>query len=223
MEELKHQIILTEDGSSTIYLPQLNENYHSTHGAVQESKHVFINNGWSHISKKSISILEIGWGTGLNSMLTLLHSIQEKKEVHYTALEAFPLHFNEVEKLNYPSIEIFRNFADAFENMHTCEWEKEVAIHSFFHLHKVRQKLADFCPKNHTFDLIYFDAFAPTIQPEMWSEDVFNKLYPALTSGGILVTYCAKGIVRRTMEKVGFTVERLPGPPGKREMLRAIK
>ncbi len=228
---METSLIKTEDGSHSLYVKELNEHYHSIHGAIQESKHVFINAGLQQsISKSpsSISILEIGLGTGLNALLTFIESQKNIRTIHYTALEAFPIGIELVKELNYPELlatcELNNeaSLRSVFNTLHSCEWQKEIAISENFIFQKIKNTLqkAEFI---NTYDLIYFDAFGPPVQPEMWTEELFSKIFSATNSNGILVTYCAKGEVKRTLKKVGFTVESIPGPPGKREMIRGNK
>lgn len=220
---MRREIIETEDGSKTIHLPELNESYHSIHGAVQEAKHVFLKSGWDQLAISEYKILEIGFGTGLNAILTLIKGMKEDKKVHYTGLEAFPITPEEVKALNYAILPVIQSVKSEYEQLHESQWGKEININSEFILLKKEQKIEEFFPKENSYNLIYFDAFAPRVQPEMWTSEVFQKMYAALSKNGILVTYCAKGEVRRNMKHTGFEVERIPGPPGKREMLRAIK
>lgn len=214
--------MITSDGSSTIHLPDWNENYHSTHGAIQEAKHVFISKGLDAIVFPEISILEIGFGTGLNCFITFLEAEKKKISINYVGVEAFPVTKDEVSKLNYVSELKATNEQLIFDEIHTCTWEEKHDISSNFWLTKRKQFFKDITDKNQ-FDLIYFDAFGAEHQPELWAVAIFEKMYNALKVNGILVTYSAKGSVRRAMQEVGFSVERLDGPPGKREMLRAIK
>jgi len=219
---LKREIIITSDGSTTIHLPDWNEQYHSKHGAIQEAYHVFIKNGLEFFSKSSISILEIGFGTGLNAFITFLEAQKKRLSINYVGVEAYPVSTNEIEKLNYVEELQSLNFKSTFERMHECPWEEEVMIFDDFTLSKRNQffhKIED----EHCYDLIYFDAFGARVQPDLWTEEIFAKMFSALKEKGILVTYSAKGSVRRAMQAVGFAVERLPGPPGKREMLRGVK
>ena len=212
----------TADGSYTLYVPELDEHYHSVKGALTESQHIFINMGLKHSSVSSPRILEIGLGPGLNCFLTLLNAEEDKRHIHYTSIERFPLGMDVIQKLDYPSI-IGRGHNADYLAIHQAPWEEDTKLSPWFTLHKVE---GDFT--NYTFekgyDIIYFDAFAPEKQPEMWEQSLFNCLYDKLNEGGILTTYCAKGVVRRMLQSAGFTVERLPGPPGgKREILRATK
>ncbi|MDV7187698.1 tRNA (5-methylaminomethyl-2-thiouridine)(34)-methyltransferase MnmD [Lutibacter sp. TH_r2] len=219
---MKREIIITSDGSSTIHLPDWNEQYHSKHGAIQEAKHVFIKSGLDEIKLKNISILEIGFGTGLNAFITFLEIQNNSRKIKYTGVEAFPVSVEEVKKLNYVSELNAINFQKEFDLMHASKWEEKILISENFTLQKQQKKFEEINDKN-TFDLIYFDAFGARVQPELWTEAIFELMFRAIKKNGILVTYSAKGSVRRAMQKVGFIVERLPGPPGKREMLRAIK
>lgn len=219
---MKREIIITSDGSSTIHLPEWDEQYHSKHGAIQEAKHVFIKSGLSLFSNKNISILEIGFGTGLNSFITFLEAPKFNLNIDYVGIEAYPVRNEEIEKLNYVSELNAHTFENTFAQMHQQQWELKNKITTNFLLTKRKQLFNEINDKE-TFDLIYFDAFGARVQPELWTEEIFKTMFNALKSGGILVTYSAKGSVRRAMQSVGFTVERLSGPPGKREMLRALK
>tara|TARA_Y100000991_G_scaffold207077_1_gene184763 strand:+ start:569 stop:1240 length:672 start_codon:yes stop_codon:yes gene_type:complete len=214
----------TADGSSTLYNQMLDEHYHSIHGALNESIHVFIRMGFlnfveSFKSAKDINILEIGFGTGLNCILTFIENIKLNISLNYTALEPFPLEMEIIDNLDF---NLASRHLDAFKLIHQSFWEKPVEINKQFSLEKSRLELKDF-NDNKFYDIIYFDAFAPSKQPELWKVDVFTKLFNLTSYNGVLVTYCAKGQVRRDLEKVGYFVERLEGPPGKREMLRATK
>lgn len=220
---MKREIIQTKDGSKTIHLPEWNESYHSTHGALQEAMHVFIKNGWKKVNTKSYAILEIGFGSGLNAIITLIESKKENKKVRYTGLEAFPVSMKEIKVLNYDSLEKIIPFTDEFQQLHHAKWNKEEKINENFTLLKLHQKMEDFSPKKESFNLIYFDAFGPRVQPEMWTYEILHKMYDALMEDGVFVTYCAKGEVRRNLIQLGFKVEKVPGPPGKREMLFARK
>lgn len=212
----------TADGSYTLYVPELDEHYHSVKGALTESQHIFIEMGLKHSPTPEPHILEIGLGTGLNAFLTLLAAEEMQRKVHYTGIERYPLAEETLRQLDYPGI-IGKKHEEDYYAIHQAPWEKETNLSPWFTLHKIE---GDFT--RHTFqkgyDIIYFDAFAPEKQPEMWEQSLFNILYNVLNEGGILTTYCAKGVVRRMLQTAGFTVERLPGPPGgKREILRATK
>jgi len=216
------QPVITKDGSDTISIPEMNVTYHSIHGAIQESMHVFIGEGWNYIHSPETHILEMGFGTGLNALLTLIEAEKKQTRVHYMALELFPLEQQEIGTLNYCTQLGRPDLQTVYEILHRCEWEKDIATAPFFTLHKKKEDLISFST-GLSFDLVYFDAFGPGAQPELWTKQVFEKLYNFLKPGGILVTYCSKSDVRRNMQAAGFTVEKVPGPWGKREMLRAVR
>lgn len=216
------QLIITEDGSHSFYLPDLDETYHSKHGAIQEANHVFIKSGFEQIECVEFAILEIGFGTGLNCFITYLEAKKNNKIIKYTGVEAFPLKEEEIEHLNYVSELKAEKFQNIFDQIHHIEWNIETKIDNQFYLEKQLLSFDKIQDKN-KYNLIYFDAFGARVQPELWTEAIFKKMYQALLPNGILVTYSAKGSVRRAMLVVGFKVEKIPGPPGKREMLRAIK
>lgn len=218
---MKREIIITSDGSTSINLPELNEQYHSKKGAIQEAYHVFIRMGLDLFSDK-VAILEIGFGTGLNAFITFLESERRGMLVEYTGVEAYPVLQEEIAGLNYVSQLDAEKYRQAFEDFHATEWETAQEISQRFTLTKRKQFFSDIADEN-THDLIYYDAFGSRVQPELWGEEIFAIMYKALKENGVLVTYAAKGSARRAMEAVGFTVERLAGPPGKREMLRATK
>jgi len=219
---LKRQIITTADGSTTIHLPDWNEQYHSKHGAIQEAYHVFIKSGLSLFKDKNISILEIGFGTGLNCFITFLEAKKYGLTVDYFGVEAYPISEEERKALNYVSELKVEKLQEVFNQIHECKWDVRKNVSNEFYLTKQQKYFKDIDDKS-KFDLIYFDAFGARVQPELWTEGIFKKMYIALKKNGVLVTYSAKGSVRRAMQSVGFTVERLEGPPGKREMLRATK
>lgn len=229
---MKREIFITSDGSTSIHLPDWNEQYHSKHGAIQEAYHVFIKAGFEKfldtISQKkesiqtNLSILEIGFGTGLNAFITFIEADKKNIKIDYVGVEAYPVAADEVEKLNYVAELKAENNQLVFNEMHTTSWDEKHTISDDFNLTKRKQFFNEIDDEN-TFDVIYFDAFGATNQPELWTEEIFQKMFTALKVGGILTTYAAKGSVRRAMQSVGFTVERLAGPPGKREMLRAVK
>lgn len=220
---------MTSDGSTTIHLPDWDEQYHSKHGAIQEAYHVFIKSGLEKICgemnsevQTNISILEIGFGTGLNAFITFLEGYKKNLNIDYVGVEAYPVVAEEIHKLNYVTELKANVHQDVFDVMHRSSWDEKLTISKAFQLTKRKQFFADIQDEN-IFNLIYFDAFGARNQPELWTEEIFQKMYNALQINGILVTYSAKGSVRRALQTVGFLVERLPGPPGKREMLRAIK
>lgn len=235
---MKRIIEQTADGSATLFVPELNEHYHSIKGAKTESQHIFIDMGLSASDVLEPHILEIGFGTGLNALLTLEAAETTLRKIYYTGIELYPLSWEIIEPLRYSNNPLFKT-------LHTIPWEEDAIITPHFTLRKI-QADANNTPiipcgnmlANNTmtpnknwdttssayWDIIYFDAFAPEKQPEMWSQELFNRLYVIMNPEGILTTYCAKGIVRRMLQAAGFTVERLPGPPGgKREILRARK
>ena len=219
---MKREIIITDDGSTTIRIPEWDENYHSTHGAIQEAKHVFIKNGLDLFQNQdAISILEIGFGTGLNAFITFLETINKEK-VNYVGVEAYPISQEEIAQMNYVSELDSEMYQEIFDKMHSCDWEKQETISENFHLTKRKQFFQDIEDKNQ-FDLIYFDAFGFPLQPELWSEVIFKKMYDALLPKGTLVTYACRSSIKNAMLSVGFSIEKLPGAPGKREMLRATK
>lgn len=213
---MKRIIEHTEDGSVTLFVPELNEHYHSVKGARTESQHIFIDRGLKASTASQPHVLEIGFGTGLNALLTLEAAERDKKIVYYTGIELYPLAWEEVNVLGYSDSPLFKK-------LHTASWGEYVEISPYFTLRKI-QGDANALVGGSCFDVIYFDAFAPEKQPEMWNEQLFRSLYVCMNAGGILTTYCAKGAIRRLLQAVGFHVERLSGPPGgKREILRAIK
>jgi tRNA U34 5-methylaminomethyl-2-thiouridine-forming methyltransferase MnmC len=215
---MKKKIIFTKDGSHSIFLKEINETYHSIHGSISESNHVFIQNGLKNNLKKHLKILEIGFGTGLNALLTLINA--DKKNIKYTSIEPFPLEEAIYNKLNFH--ELLNINKDIFLQLHYCNWETDIHISDNFTLHKTKCTLENYkC--NEQNDIIFFDAFAPEKQSEMWKKSILKKCFKLISHGGYLVTYCAKGVVKRTLKEIGFDVESLPGPPGKREMIRAKK
>ncbi|RAU84090.1 tRNA (5-methylaminomethyl-2-thiouridine)(34)-methyltransferase MnmD [Pontibacter arcticus] len=219
------EIRQTKDGSNTLYLPDLNEHYHSVHGALQESQHVFIKHGLEHVlsSKKDIKILEVGFGTGLNAILTFPCALARQSFIQYDTLEKFPLPMDVIAQLSYEKLILNPELLDAFNQMHLAPWNEPVELIPYFTLQKINETLEEFCPPDSYYDIVYFDAFAPDKQPELWTDDIFAKLYKAIRPGGLLVTYCAKGSFKRSLKAAGFEVEALPGPPGKREMTRGNK
>lgn len=216
------QIEQTADGSRTLFVPELNEHYHSIKGALTESEHIFIHMGLEHTETQSPHVLEIGFGTGLNAFLTLLKADTDRRNIHYTTLERYPVTPEVIQQLEYPELICPERKTD-FYALHEASWQTDVRLTPYFTLHKVETDFTSYAFPA-TYDVAYFDAFAPEKQPEMWTQPLFDTLYQHLNPHGILVTYCAKGAVRRMLQAAGFTVERLPGPPGgKREILRATK
>lgn len=217
-------IIQTQDGSHSIFSEQFGESYHSRYGAIRESQHVFLEAGLYPIAmlKKDIHILEIGFGTGLNAFLTLLAAEKRNLQITYEGIEAYPITLNEAKQLNYSALLGWPTKQKIFESLHSSAWEKSISINPNFTLTK-HQILFQNINYQEQFDLIYFDAFAPKAQPELWEHPVLENMYTALKWEGVLVTYCAKGVVKRTLKEVGFRVQTLPGPPGKREMTQCTK
>lgn len=220
---MKTELRKTEDGSHTLFVPELSEHYHSTHGAIQESMHVFINAGLHYFppAASPINILEIGFGTGLNALLTILHS--KNREVFYTAIEAFPVENSMVKKLNYPALINAEDAESSFDTIHTMPWNTKVRMNEYFTLEKLHAKIQDVVLITDFYDLVYFDAFAPDVQAELWTASIFEKIFSSLEKGGVVLTYSSKGIVKQNLRNAGFVVERLPGPPGKRHMVRASR
>jgi len=218
---MKLKIIKTADGSHTLYVPELSEYYHSIHGAIQESRHVFIREGFHQCKIDHINLLEIGYGTGLNALLTWIEAKKSGKKIRYLTIEPFPLNPSIIKNLNYPE-KLGYSSGRIFRLLHEAPWEEEFEISRSFTLLKIRADI-----KNHdlpgAFDLVYYDAFGPDKQPEMWTDEIFRKIYNAMAKNAIFVTYSAKGEVRRTLQETGLDVSLVPGPPEKRHMLRGIK
>jgi len=228
MSTQRRQTLVTKDGSHTLYVPTLDETYHSTNGALTESRHVFIQEGLAHYCtsvqrSERISVLEMGLGTGLNALLTLEYALAHQFPIFYIGVEAYPVDAAVACDLNYPLYIDLKNGAHLFARMHERGWSEVVDLHKYFQLIKIRKRFEDLSPTPASVDVIYFDAFAPSHQPEVWCASIIEKMYQALKDGGVLVTYCAQGQFRRTAQAVGFDIERLAGPPGKREMIRAVK
>jgi tRNA U34 5-methylaminomethyl-2-thiouridine-forming methyltransferase MnmC len=220
---MRRELIVTKDGSASISVPEMRVTYHSIHGAITESIHVFINAGLKYVlqdpGRKKLNILEIGFGTGLNAFLTLIEIQNIPVQVYYEAIDTNPLAQSEYEALRF-SDALSKDLESVFLQMHVAAWNEENSITPKFVLNKNQCSLLDYA-SDQIFDLIYFDAFAPSAQPELWTTEIFERLFSITGVGGVLVTYCAKGEVRRSMISAGYHVEKLPGAPGKREMLRA--
>lgn len=215
-------LITTSDGSHSLYNTELGEHYHSVHGAIRESMHVFIHAGLRSLPfTGNINILEIGFGTGLNAFLTFLESRAFPGVIGYTAIEPFPLGTDIVNSLNYAAL-LDADEKHVLEKMHKAVPGAREEYHERFSFLKLHDRVED-AALDERYDLVYFDAFGPRVQPEIWSSSIFDKVYGVMNAGGMLVTYCAKGEVKRTLKGAGFRVETLPGPPGKREMVRAVK
>lgn len=219
---MQKEIKVTGDGSMTLYIPEMDETYHSSHGALQEANHVFIENGLKQVEKDQVSIFEMGFGTGLNAMLSRIFANEKKKSINYLGIEAYPVDNEFYESLNHGKL-INEKAVRFFNELHACDWNKSVQLDDYFALEKLHQKIEDWQPKVGAFDLVYYDAFGPRAQGDMWQIDILQKMYDCLKSDGFLVTYCAKGQVKRDLKSLGFIIEPLPGPPGKREMTRAWK
>ena len=218
------RIITSEDGSHTIELIGQNEQYHSTYGAVQESSHVYIKHGLERIAeqKQQINILEVGMGTGLNVLLTYQYALQHHLHIHYTAIEAYPLDKIIWEQLNYSEI-INPDLLNAYQNIHQSNWREEYKLGKDFVLKKMDQPIQNTILKSNSFDLVYFDAFNPDLEPNLWNEEIFNNLFVSMRKNSVLSTYSTKGIVKRALKSCGFKIEKKPGPIGKREILNALK
>ncbi|MEG1379463.1 MAG: tRNA (5-methylaminomethyl-2-thiouridine)(34)-methyltransferase MnmD [Bacteroidales bacterium] len=225
MENFQRKPEITADGSVTFYIPEIDEHYHSTNGAVVEARHVYLKEALQQYITlnlpKQVRILEVGFGTGLNAFLTLLRSEELQIPIHYTTLELYPLGAEQVGMLNYAE-QIDASRLHLFNALHEAEWGETVSITPFFSIEKRQLDLVR-SPLEGLFDVVYFDAFAPDKQPEMWTEAIYRKGADAVIPHGILTTYCAKGVVRRGFRDAGFAMERIPGPPGKREMIRGTR
>lgn len=219
---MKREVIKTQDGSTTIHLEEWNESYHSKHGAIQEAKHVFIKNGLALFSEQKVAILEIGFGTGLNAFISFLEAQKMNQSLDYVGVEAYPVAAKEILEMNYVAELEAEEQQQVFEKMHESNWNEKIKLSDNFTIVKRQQFFQDIDDVAQ-FDLIYFDAFGYRVQPELWSTLIFKKMYDALRENGVLVTYAARGVVKRSMIEVGFRVEKLEGPPGKREMFRAFK
>jgi tRNA U34 5-methylaminomethyl-2-thiouridine-forming methyltransferase MnmC len=218
------KIITTSDGSHSLLNDSLNETYHSVHGAIQESQHVFIKNGLVYFQQQNaasvVSIFEVGFGTGLNALLTLLHAETHAGKIVYTTIEADPLEEEIWSKLNYCET---LGRPEYYQALHKSKWDSKIFLYHDFTLQKLHSTLEESMLPAQTFDVIYFDAFAPSKQPELWGLSVLTKIFHAMKQGGIFITYCAKGQLKRDLISLGLKVETLAGPPGKKEMVRATK
>ncbi len=222
---MSHKLLITEDDSHTVYSEQYGAHYHSVYGALEESIHVFISAGLYHAyrrGKTTISIFEMGMGTGLNALLTAIEAEQLDLKVDYCTIESDPIPSEKVEELNYPNLLDHVSCQDIQYQIHRCSWNESIAINEHFVFRKILGKLEE-TVLTQKVDLIYYDAFAPSCQANLWTEDIHSKLYDSLADDGVLVTYCTQGAFRRTLENLGYKIERLNGPGRKREMLRATK
>lgn len=220
---MKRELVRTADGSTTIYLPEWNEHYHSSHGALQEAQHVFIQHGLNPMTSDYLTIFEMGFGTGLNALLTYFASEKRNQYIHYIGLEAFPPSEEELKAMNYSEFTANPEAIDVYGLLHQTPYGTPKSLTEHFVLEKIEATIEATDFSANSIDLIFYDAFGPRVQPHLWSLEIFQKLYNWLSPGGMLVTYCAKGQVKRDLKAAGFLVEALPGPPGKREMTRAIK
>ena len=218
------RIVKTDDGSNTLYVPCLREHYHSIHGAVGESLHIFIQCGLNALppSSSPLRIFEMGFGTGLNALLTYYHTIGDARQVDYLGIDTLPLSDDLSLKLNYPEFIGNHDSAQVFHTIYSSPCEQKVAVGSHFYLTKHQARIEEYDLPG-SFDLVYFDAFSPAVQPECWSQKIFSRIFRHMAPGAVLVTYSSKGSVRRSLTQAGFMVEKLPGPPGKREILRGRK
>lgn len=220
------RIIETQDGSHSLFVPELNETYHSFHGAMQESEHVFIKSGllhWCSYHGNTMNVLEVGLGTGLNALLTLREAINRNLTINYTTIEAYPVPEDLLKKLNYAEKVELEDAAMWFDKLHEAEWNKKVQLNEGFTFHKIKGKLEEIkLPKN-TMDVVYYDAFAPSKQPEMWEYSKLETINKSMASEGVFSTYCATGQLKRDLKELQMEVESLPGPPGKKEMVRGTK
>ena len=220
---MKSKIIVTEDNSKTLLIPELNETYHSTKGAITEAQHVFIQEGLHFLGRTSVNIFEMGFGTGLNALLTLNEANSNYLNINYHTIESYPLVYNIIQEMSYLDELKLNDLKNEFGQMHTIKTGDEIKLSSHFNFIKWINKIENLEMHQRYYDLIYYDAFGPKVQPELWDIPVLKKMFNALKTEGILVTYCAQGQFKRNLKEIGFKVESLPGPPGKREMTRARK
>jgi len=223
---MRRKIVLTDDGSNSIFSEDVNQHYHSHFGALQESNHIFIDAGFCSVplsDLETVSILEIGFGTGLNTLLTYFKAKELQKKVYYETLELFPLTQQEVKQINYPSLLPYSDAKEIFTIFHDVSFNKKHSISENFTLHKRQISAVNATYTPNCFDLVYFDAFSPEAQPELWTKEVFELIYLSMKKNAILLTYCTKGSVKKTLAEIGFQIEKLPGPKGKREILRGSK
>jgi len=218
---MKKHLVKTADGSSSIYIPEMDEHYHSSNGAIQEALHVFVENGIKLSDEKQLNIFELGFGTGLNALISMIYS-EGNEKIKYHSIEAYPVDNDLIEGVNYCSL-LGLEYQKTFELMHRCSWDMEVEISEYFSLKKIHSKIENYVLQENYYDFIFYDAFGPRAQSEMWELDVLEKMYSGLKIGGSLVTYCAQGQFKRNLKTLGFQVQAMKGPPGKREMTIGIK
>jgi len=220
---MEHKIIDTGDGSKTLFIPDMDEQYHSVNGALTESEYVFMDKGFNHHKSELPKIFEVGFGTGLNALLTAVWAEKLKRKTTFVSIEKYPLDTETIKALDYGR-HISKEAQLLYQKIHEATWEQESKISEYFQLTKIKADLITCDPNfNEYFDIIYFDAFGPDKQPTMWNAEIFKKIYDITAENGVFVTYSAKGSVRRQLQDCGFVMERLPGPPGKRQMLRGTK
>lgn len=225
METPSIYVVETKDGSNTLHSKEYDVTYHSIHGAIQESNHVFINAGlrYKAVLDTDINILEIGMGTGLNALLTFKEARKRGLKIDYYTVERYPIDNQTISQLSYlEEISAKEDEKVFFKTLHNSRWKENNRFNDWFSFYKESDKIEDFTTEKR-FDVIYFDAFAPSAQPELWTDAVFSKMYEYLKPNGVLVTYCAQGAFKRTLKSIGYEVEKLKGPPGKREMTRGLK
>lgn len=223
---MKRSVVTTKDGSKTIRIEEWDEHYHSTHGAIQESMHVYIKAGLDYFlslnQTESITVLEAGFGTGLNALLTEFWSASKNIEIDYLGIEAYPVSDDEIQALDYHELIDDENSKEIYEKLHQAQWEEWAQISETFRLKKLKQYFSEIELKSEA-DVVFYDAFGPRAQPELWEKSVFVKFHEALKPGGVFVTYCVKGTAKRALQAIGFEVDVIEGPPGKRHMMRAFK
>lgn len=223
---MKFEILKTDDGSSTLKNNLIDDTYHSVHGAINESRIVYLENGFHYTLKSfntSINIFELGFGTGLNTLLTAIECNKLKIKVNYHAIEAFPIDLSVIQHLNYSEIMNDDSSKKIFSDIHQCKWNEWINISNYFSLIKEQNKLEDCKLESEKYHLVYYDAFGPSKQPEMWTYDMIYKVCSGITQNGVFVSYSTKGELKRMLKNLGFNIEKLHGPKGKREVLRAVK
>jgi len=213
---MKKHLVTTADGSSSIYIPEMDEHYHSSNGAIQEALHVFLKYGINQAEKGDLKIFELGFGTGLNALIAMIHSSSERR-INYHSIEAYPIDNELIKGVNYCDL-LGAKYQVVFDEMHHCAWGKEQEVTANFILKKIHAKIQDYELKENFYDIIFYDAFGPRAQSEMWQLAILEKMFKGLKVGGKLVTYCAQGQFKRNLKTLGFVVKAFPGPPGKREM-----
>ena len=218
---MKKHLVTTADGSSSIYIPDMDEHYHSSNGAIQEALHVFLEHGIKLSDNQDLNIFELGFGTGLNALISIINS-SENRKINYHSIEAYPVDNELIGGINYCEI-LGKQYQDNFDLMHSCDWDSELHITPHFSLKKIHSKIEDYLLECEFYDLVFYDAFGPRAQSELWELDVLQKMYDGLKVNGRLVTYCAQGQFKRNLKALGFEVLAFSGPPGKREMTVGVK